>query len=227
MQVSERAFDDWDDMSEDMHEHVDEHGFHLGHWNRVITNDYGRKDPSRIGFMCNKTGVVWHMQLVDFNQQNPLAKSAFKTAEGKRKYLEGLKFRFSLPRDTDRCKVLDCKHSANQKKDGFCGWCYNRYQKGMLDEDGNRILSWKERKERIRGKVEHRHLKVLQATDEDTTKNFVCTDIHITIEEVSCFRRIFVDKHVRSACQKCHRHDQRFDFLENFVDNIGQENDDL
>jgi hypothetical protein len=216
---NERVFDDWDDMVEDMHEHILEHGFHLGYWRKAILDELGKRGGSRIGFFCNKTQIVWHMQQDEWNEQNPLGKNFWKDADRKKQYMEALKFRFSLSRDDEpKCKVSGCTHNSNPKKDGFCGWCYNRFEKGMLDVEGNRILSWKERKERIRGKIEMEHLKVLQDAHPEVNDNFVCTKIQITIEEASCFRRMFIDQFPRSACKACHIHDQRFDFLEDFLD---------
>jgi hypothetical protein len=219
MQSLEKEFDDWHDMVEDMHEHVNKQGFYLDCWTKVISDESPKRDKVRIGFYCNKTNITWHMHQDDWNEQNPIGKNLWKDKDRKKAYIKALQFRLSIPQhDTPKCRVKGCEHTANPKKEQFCGWCYNRFQKGMLDQDGNRILSWKERKEKIRSKFKKQHLKVLQRKYPETVNSFICTKIQITIEEASCFRRIFIDQNTRSACAGCHIHDPRFDFLETFLE---------
>jgi len=114
------------------------------------------------------------------------------------------------------CKAVDCENPAT--KGDFCGWCANKVKKGLIDQDGNKILSFEEKKEWIAGLITRDKLRLYQADHPEAVKSFCCPTLNIFIEEVSCYRRIFIDAS-KKECRKCKIHEKNFPQLQEFLEN--------
>jgi hypothetical protein len=146
-----------------------------------------------------------------------------------------------------KCKVIECKHTA--KKSGFCGWCFRKFEKGIYADDGTltydasqkkiaqvrraakreekeKLRIWTLRKEEIKSRLTVAHLKVLQVEHPEIRVGFHCRALSICMEEAACYNRIYLQNRYKE-CTRCHIHDDKMDFLEEFLskqeDKIGKE----
>jgi intein/homing endonuclease len=136
------------------------------------------------------------------------------------------------------CKVEECSRPAKTK--GFCGWCYRKYERGLYESDGSLSLEeavkktardarkarrestkllreFKEKKEKIKKRLSHGTLRVLQERHEETRSTFHCPEFNICMSEAVCYGRIFISGKYRE-CNKCRVHENRMDFLKKFLD---------
>ena len=136
------------------------------------------------------------------------------------------------------CKVSNCDKPS--KKAGFCGWCHRKYVKGILNHDGSLAYKeakkqqakarrdakreakkeldvWKSRKEDIKSRLTLPLLKVIQDEHPETRESFGCPVFSIQMSEVECYGRIYLRNRYKE-CAKCHIHDGRMGFLEEYLD---------
>lgn len=219
--TQDRIFEHYDKMIDDMHKHVIENGFHLEHWS-LLDND----ELLRIGFSCSKTAIKWHMNAKIWAEQviAPI-RDCYNTAEGKSKILKVLEQSFCLPPDKpdNVCKAYDCDKPSNKKKEGFCGWCFRKYQKGLLDSEGNRLRTWDEVKVDISAKLNPEKLKAFGEANPDLQKTFGCEKLNIFVDPVVCMGRIFLSERPKKECKKCRLHDSKFPILEKFLDSLSSD----
>lgn len=218
--TQQKIFESYHKMLDNMHRHVKEHGFHVEHWDQVLSRDDGVAGaPDRIGFRCTEVDIVWHMNAEIFSEQmTAVVGESYKTKEGKDKYLDALKhmFMLPLPKPEKVCKVEGCDKVS--KKEGFCGWCFRKYQKGLLDIEGDKVRTWDEVKADVSAKLDVDKLRAFGDENPEFQKTFGCEKLNIFVDPIVCLGRIFLADHPKKECKKCRLHDSKFPILEAFLD---------
>lgn len=210
--IKDRIFEQYQKMLDDLHSHVSQAGFHLEHWTNGL----------RAGFKCAETNTVWHMNAAVFLEQVPSTlKPCFDTDEGKAKYLDVLRSMLSLPlfKPDGVCQAYNCDKPSNPKKEGMCGWCYRKYQKGLLDAFGNKVRTWDEVKADVSAKLDTTKLKLFGETHPEYQATFGCDKLNLFIDPIACMNRIFLTERPKKECKKCRVHDEKIPTLEAFLDN--------
>ncbi len=205
------VYKSWNRMLGVMGKHVAKNGFHLKWW----------KDDVSLGFKCERTTEVWALSNANLTTDSVdgILLKSFENLATQKKFLDALEILLSKVSEKEdlrtKCKSPDCEKPAT--KDELCGWCTNRFKKGLVDSEGLKIKSFDEKKESIASKITMDKLKLYQIAFPESKISFQCAKLNIFIEEASCFRRIFIED-TKKQCRACKIHEKKFGVLEKFLD---------
>jgi hypothetical protein len=212
--TKERVFEQYRKLIDDMHNHVYEKGFSLEHCDIA----------GRVGFKCTTTDTVWHMNAQVWADSVPeLVLESYETQKGRDLFLNSLKGLFAQPHQQSKktCKAHGCVRGPKKDKKEFCGWCFKKFERKELTEDGVKIRTWLELKEDISPRLDVVKLKAFGVAHPKYTETFGCGRLNIFVDPVVCMGRLFI--HDRKQCKKCDVHRDKIEDLENFLDSCNIE----
>jgi hypothetical protein len=203
-----RIFEHYSKMIDSLHDFSYKNGFNLEHFCK----------NGRIGFKNKETHETWHMNELVWEDTAPdFVKEAYKTDEGKDKYLSSLQLLFSSPHKNTKslCKGFGCSRAPKKKKKGFCGWCFKKYEKGFLTESGEQIKSVRDRKKDVSEKLTSAKLRLFAEENPKYTETFGCPTLNHFVDPVVCLGRLFLQD--KKQCRRCEIHKDLAKELEEFL----------
>jgi hypothetical protein len=136
-----------------------------------------------------------------------------------------------MKKQQEKCIGFECKRSSSIDK--FCGFCYKKFKKGILKQNGELTFAAEseKRKKQLKEEKKLKQLKIKILAEKKSylkeiitvaklktiqdlpeyKATFSCPILQMQVCQANCINRMFLAEYTKKECKKCSFHNEKYD----------------